>query len=447
MSQPRPPSVLRAFGQPKMAALFFLAFSSGLPLYFTDKMLQAWMTVEGVKLSTISAFSLVGLPATLKFVWAPLLDRYVPPFLGRRRGWLLITQVLLLLATAAMALHDPRTGLKMLAINAVLIAFFSASQDIVGDAYRTDVLDEREMGPGASVWVLGYRVAMLITGSLAFILADRMSWPMVYVIMGSLMLVGMAATFLAPEPVLRERPPQSLYEAVWLPFQEFFQRSGPARAVVVLLFIVLYKLSDYLAIGMSTPFLLKTGFSQTEVGAISGGVGLFATIAGSVAAGAFVGRVGINRSLWIVGVLQSLSQLGYYLLARVGKSEPVMVGAVIAENFVYGLVTAVFVAFLMSICSRRFSATQYALLSSLMATSRVWLVAPAGSLAEHVGWSHFFLISLLAGIPGMLLLPFFAPWNAQVPVMAAEHTGETTGGGADGWEDTPEQAGTPRTRS
>ncbi|HET6763612.1 MAG TPA: AmpG family muropeptide MFS transporter [Longimicrobiaceae bacterium] len=429
MSQSRGPSVLRAFGQPKMAALFFLAFSSGLPLYFTDKMLQAWMTVEGVKLSTISAFSLVGLPATLKFVWAPLLDRYVPPFLGRRRGWLLITQVLVLLATAAMALHDPRTGLKMLAINAVLIAFFSASQDIVGDAYRTDVLDEREMGPGASVWVLGYRIAMLVTGSLAFILADRLQWPVVYVIMSLLMLVGVAATLMAPEPVLRDKPPQSLYEAVWLPFLEFFERAGPGRAVIVLLFVILYKLSDYLAIGMSTPFLLKLGFTQTEVGAVAGGVGLFSTIAGSVVAGAFVGRVGINRSLWIVGVLQSLSQLGYYLLARTGKSEPMMIAAVIAENFVYGLVTAVFIAFLMSICSKRFSATQYALLSSLMAFSRVWLVAPAGALAERVGWPHFFLISLLAGIPALLLLPFFAPWRGEVPTVAADHSGETEDSG------------------
>jgi MFS transporter, PAT family, beta-lactamase induction signal transducer AmpG len=428
--QPRQkPSVIRAFGQPKMVALLTLGFASGLPLYFTDKMLQAWMTVEGVSLATIGAFSLVGLPTAFKFLWSPLMDRYVPPFLGRRRGWLLITQVLLMLSTAAMALHDPRTGLQALAINAVLIAFFSASQDIVGDAYRTDVLDEREMGPGASVWVLGYRIAMLLTGSVAFILADRMSWRAVYVVMGAMMLIGVAATLLAPEPVLRDRPPASMYEAVWLPFREFFTRAGAGRAVVVLLFVVLYKLSDNLAIGMSTPFLLKTGFSQTQVGAVVGGVGLFATIAGSVLGGAFVGWVSINRALWIAGVLQALSQLGYFLLARVGKNELLMIAAVIAENFVYGLVTAVFIAFLMSICSKRFSATQYALLSSLMGFSRVWVVAPAGALAEAVGWPHFFAISLLAGIPGMLLLPFFAPWTRDVPTIAAEHSGETTGGG------------------
>jgi PAT family beta-lactamase induction signal transducer AmpG len=444
VSERQSSAVLRAFGQPKMGALFFLAFASGLPLYFTDKMLQAWMTVEGVKLSTVTAFSLVSLPATFKFLWAPLLDRYVPPFLGRRRGWLLITQLLLIATTAAMALHDPRSGLKMLAINAVLIAFFSASQDIVGDAYRTDVLDEREMGAGASVWVLGYRIAMLVTGAVAFILADRIGWRTTYVAMASLMAVGVAATLLAPEPVLRDRPPQSLYEAVWLPFREFFQRSGVMRGIVVLLFVVLYKLSDYLAIGASTPFLLKIGFSQTEVGAVSGGVGLFATIAGSLVAGAFVARLGINRSLWVVGVLQSLSQLGYYLLARTGKNEPMMFGAVIAENFVYGLVTAVFIAFLMSICSKRFSATQYALLSSLMAFSRVWLVAPAGALAESVGWPTFFLITLLAGIPALLLLPFFAPWNLDAPTVAAEHSGETAGGGPGGAHDTPEQAGTRR---
>jgi PAT family beta-lactamase induction signal transducer AmpG len=288
------------------------------------------------------------------------------------------------------------------------------------------------MGPGASVWVLGYRIAMLATGALAFILADRMSWRAVYVAMAALMLIGVATTFLAPEPVLRDAPPRSLYEAVWLPFEEFFERAGPGRAVVVLLFVVLYKLSDYLAIGMSTPFLLKTGFTQTEVGTVVGGVGLVSTIVGSVLGGAFVGRVGINRSLWIAGVLQSLSQIGYFMLSRVGRSEPLMIVAVIAENFVYGLVTAVFIAFLMSICSKRFSATQYALLSSLMAFSRVWLVAPAGMLAERVGWPTFFLISLLAGVPAMLLLPFFAPWRAEVPTVAAEHSGETVGGGGKG---------------
>lgn len=417
----------QVFASRKMAVLLLLGFSSGLPLYFTDKMLQAWMTVEGVKIATIGAFGLVGLPSTFKFVWAPLLDRYVPPFLGRRRGWLVITQVLLLLATAAMALHDPRRGLQLLAINAVLIAFFSASQDIVGDAYRTDVLAEREMGPGASIWVLGYRIAMLVTASLAFFLADRLSWPTVYVIMSLLMLVGVGASLAAPEPVLRDRPPQSLAEAVWYPFQEFFQRAGVLRGLVVLLFVVLYKLADNLALGMATPFLLKNGVTESQLGAV-GGVGLIATIGGTIVGGAIVGWLGINRSLYVIGVLQASSQLGYYALARFGTSWPLLVAATVAENAVYGMVGAAFIAFLMSICSRRFSATQYALLSSLMAFSRVWALPPAGILAERLGWPHFFLAALASGILPLVLLPLFAPWTREVPTIAASHPGATEEG-------------------
>ena len=412
----------------KMAVLLLLGFSSGLPLYFTDKMLQAWMTVEGVDIKKIGAFGLVGLPATFKFLWAPLLDRYVPPFLGRRRGWLVITQVLLLLATAAMAVHDPRHGLKYLAVNAVLIAFFSASQDIVGDAYRTDVLTEKEMGPGASVWVLGYRIGMLVTASLAFFLADRLSWPAVYVLMSLLMLVGVGAALAAPEPVLRDRPPQSLAEAVVHPFQEFFQRSGIARGLVVLLFVMLYKLADNLALGMATPFLLQNGVTQAELGAV-GGVALVSAIGGAVLGGGIVRWLGINRSLYVIGILQALSQLGYWALAHFGTGWPLLVAATIAENVVYGMVGAAFVAFLMSICSRRFSATQFALLSSLMAFSRVWALPPAGILADRLGWQGFFLFSIASGILPLLLLPFFAPLNRTVPTVAAEHPGITTDGG------------------
>src|SRR5205085_1721433 len=230
-------SPLRIFGQPKMATLVVLGFSSGLPFYLTSKTLQAWMTTAKVDLATIGFFSLVTLPYSLKFVWAPLMDRYTPPFLGRRRGWVLITQIALLLVIAAMSLHDPRTGLKMLAINAIAIAFFSASQDISLDAYRTDVLENREMGAGAAVFVLGYRIAMITTGALAFFLADRIAWPIVYVILSLLIIIGIIATFLAPEPVLNDAPPKTLGEAVVLPFTDFFRRVGVLRALVVLLFI------------------------------------------------------------------------------------------------------------------------------------------------------------------------------------------------------------------
>ena len=421
-------SALRVFAQPKMAALLFLGFSSGLPLYLTGtgKTIQAWMTTAHVSLSAIGWFSLAGLPYSLKFLWAPALDRYVPPFFGRRRGWLVITQIALLIAIGAMALHDPVNGLRMLAINALLISVFSASQDIVGDAYRTDVLSEREMGAGASVWVLGYRLAMLFAGSAALVLADRLSWPTVYLLLASLMLIGIVAALLAPEPVLREAPPRNLGEAVVLPFREFFMRSGLIRGLVVLLFIVLYKYSDSLAGSMTTPFLLKTGFTQEEIGVVLGGAGLIAIIVGSIIGGAIIARMGINKPLWIFAVIQALSNLTYYGLSLAGRNHAYMVFAVIIENFGLGLVSAALTAYMMTMCNKRFSATQFALLSSLMAASRDILVSPAGKVAESLGWPTFFVITVVAGIPCLLLLPFIAPWGADVPNGAAEHEGTTT---------------------
>ena len=417
-------SAFRIFGQPKMAILLLFGFSSGLPFYLTSKTLQAWMTTAHVDLATIGFFSLVTLPYSLKFVWAPVMDRYIPPFLGRRRGWVLITQILLLLSIAAMALHDPARGLQMLAINAIAITFFSASQDISLDAYRTDVLQDREMGAGAAVFVLGYRIAMISTGALAFFLADRIQWPAVYVVLSTLLVVGIATTFIAPEPVLSDAPPKSLFEAVVLPFADFFQRVGP-RAVLVLVFIVVYKYSDSLAGSMTTPFLLQAGFSQSEVGAVFLGVGVIATIAGVVVGGAVMGKVGINRALWLFVVFQGLSNLTYYGLSLSGKNHAFMVAAIITENFGLGLVSAVMTAYIMEMCNKRFTATQFALLSSLMAASRDILVAPAGKLVESTGWPGFFLITVAMAIPPLVLLPFIAPWSRDVPIGAAPHTGET----------------------
>lgn len=406
-------SLLQVFQSRKMAALLFLGVSSGLPLYLTSKTLQAWMTVERVDLAAIGLFSLVGLPYSLKFLWAPLLDRFALPFLGRRRGWLIVIQSALLVAIALMALQKPASGLQLLAINALVIAFLSATQDIAADAYRADVLEEREMGAGAAVWVLGYRIALLLTGSLALILADQIPWTVVYLLMSGVMVIGLIATLLAPEPEERVRPPASLADAVLLPFGEFFQRLGLLQGVLILVFIVLYKLGDALVNNMSTPFLLQTGFTQTDIGAIQGGMGLIATIVGALAGGALLSKIGINRSLWVFGGLQALSNLTYFIQAQLGRDYRFMVLNINIENFCAGLGTAAFVAFLMSLCNQRFSATQYALLSSLMAVSRDILVAPAGWLAAITGWPWFFLISIAAALPGLLLLPVFAPWNPR----------------------------------
>lgn len=397
-----------------MAALLLLGVSSGLPLFLTSKTLQAWMTVEGVNLAAIGLFSLVGLPYSLKFIWAPLLDRFTLPFLGRRRGWLILIQCALLVAIAFMALQRPAQALQILAVNALAIAFLSATQDIAADAYRADVLEKREMGAGAAVFVLGYRIALLLTGSLALILADQVSWPSVYLLISAVMVIGIIGTVVAPEPKERDRPPASLADAVVLPFGEFFQRLGLLQGLLILLFIVLYKLGDALVNNMSTPFLLQTGFTQTDIGAIQGGMGLIATIVGALAGGAILSKIGINRSLWVFGGLQAVSNLAYFIQAQLGRDYRFMILTINIENFCAGLGTAAFVAFLMSLCNQRFSATQYALLSSLMAVSRDILVAPAGRLVEITGWPMFFIISILAAIPGLMLLPIFAPWNPKV---------------------------------
>lgn len=406
-------SLLKVFQSRKMAALLVLGISSGLPLLLTGKTLQAWMTVEGVNLSAIGLFSLVGLPYSLKFLWAPLLDRFALPFLGRRRGWLIVIQVGLVVAIALMAGQNPGQALQLLAVNALAIAFFSATQDIAADAYRADVLTAPEMGAGAAVFVLGYRLALLLTGSLALILADRLPWSAVYLLMSGIMLIGIIGTLLAPEPEEHLQPPTSLADAVILPFGEFFQRLGFLPASLSLLFIVLYKLGDALVNNMSTPFLLQTGFTQTDIGAIQGGMGLIATIVGALAGGVILSQIGINRSLWVFGGLQAVSNLAYFVQAQLGRDYPFMVLTINIEYFCGGLGTAAFIAFLMNLCNQRFSATQYALLSSLMAVSRDILVAPAGRLVEITGWSVFFLISIVAAIPGLMLLPVFAPWNPQ----------------------------------
>jgi PAT family beta-lactamase induction signal transducer AmpG len=420
----RSPSLVRVFGQPKMAALFFLGFSSGLPLFLTSRTLQAWMAVEKVDLTTIGLVSLLGMPYTFKFLWAPVLDRYVPPFLGRRRGWLVVTQLALLVAIAAMSLQDPRTGLQLLAVNALLIAFLSATQDIAFNAYQVDVLDERELGAGASLGVLGYRMALILTGGIALVLADRMPWPTVYLLMALLMGVGVVAAVRAPEPVLRDAPPLNFGSAVVDPFREFFRRTGVGWGTLILLFAICYQLADRFAANLATPFLIDIGFTQTEIGAVQGVIGLGATIVGVLAAGLIIPKIGINRAVWIFAFVQIGSNLAYYWVARVGADRSAMVVAIVVENFAGGLVTAVFVAFMLSLCDKRFSATQYALLSSLMAFARDFIVAPSGSIADQTGWPTYFLLTMLAGIPAIVLLPFVTPWNAEVPRGAAEHTGE-----------------------
>jgi MFS transporter, PAT family, beta-lactamase induction signal transducer AmpG len=406
--------MLKVFRSGKMAAILMLGFASGFPLYLTSRTLQAWMTVAGVNLTAIGFFSLVSLPYSLKFLWSPLIDRFGLPFLGRRKGWLFVTQVALAATIAAMIFQRPSQVLQLLAINAFLIAFLSATQDIVIDAYVTDISDASEVGAASGVKVLGYRIAMIATGGGALVIADFMSWQTVYFLMGVLMLILAAISTRVREPVLRDRPPASIKEAVRMPLADFFARSGTARGTWILAFILLYRLGDSMINNMTTPFLLQAGFSQTDIGVIQGGVGLFATITGVLAGGLVIARIGINRSLWVFGILQAASNFAYLVLAYVGREYAVMVAAIVVENVCYGLATAALVGFIMSLCNPRFSATQYALLSSLIAVGRDVIASPSGSIAEKLGWPAFFLISIIAAIPGMLLLPLFAPWGDSI---------------------------------
>lgn len=400
--------------------ILLLGFSSGLPLFLTSTTLQAWMTKEGVSLASIGLFSLVALPYSLKFLWSPLLDRYVPPFMGRRRGWLVITQIALILAISGMFFQQPKQALQLLAVNAIAIAFFSASQDIAFDAYRTDVLDEPEMGAGAAITVLGYRLALVITGSLALVLADQVPWPVVYLFMAGLMLIGLVSTFFAPEPIKPVHAPESLVDAVVLPFRDFFQGHGISLGVLSLLFITLYKFGDAVLNNMSTPFLLKTGFSQTDLGVIRGGMGIVATLVGTLVGGSLMTKLGIYKSLWVFGALQCLSNVGYLAIAFAGKNYDLLVLSINIENFCGGMGTAAYVAYLMSLCNPSFTATQYALLSSLMAVSRDILIAPAGKVAEMTGWTNFMILSIVAAIPGLLLLPLVAPWGKEVSEIGSD---------------------------
>ncbi len=393
---------LEIFRSRRVAVVCLLGFSSGLPLALTSGTLQAWMTVSGVDLATIGIFTLVGIPYTWKFLWAPFMDRYVPPFLGRRRGWIAAMQMLLGLGIAVMGALDPATMPWALAALALMVAFVSASQDVVFDAYRADVLRPAERGIGAAVSVLGYRLAMLVSGALALILSDQIGWQNTYWIMAVLMIAAIGATLFGPEPEVEVKPPKTLTEAVVEPLREFFSRHG---AWGLLLLIVLYKLGDAFAGSLTTAFLIRgVEFTPTEVGAINKGMGLAATLVGVMFGGVLMAKLGLYRSLLAFGILQALSNLTFMWLASIGKDYGVMVLAVGFENLAGGMGTAAFVALLMAICDKRFTASQFALLSALAAVGRVYVGPASGYMVEAIGWTTFFGFTFLVAIPGLLLL-------------------------------------------
>ncbi|WP_024872721.1 AmpG family muropeptide MFS transporter [Tolumonas lignilytica] len=396
----------------RMLICVFTGFSSGLPLYLLLNLIPAWLKTEQIDLKAIGLLSLVQFPYTWKFIWSPLMDRFPILGLGRRRGWMLVSQLALVLAIGLMGFLSPQTSLWSIAYLALGIAFFSASQDIVLDAYRREILSDRELGLGNSVHVNAYRIAGLVPGSLSLILADHLPWHWVFPITALFMLPGLMLTLLCQEPVA-VRSPRTLREAVIEPFHEFIQRQGVQNALLILAFIFLYKLGDSMATSLATPFYQDIGFSKTEIGLIAKHAGLWPSVIGGMLGGIWMLRLGINRALWLFGLVQILAIFGFYFLAGIGHDRMALAGVIGFEAFGVGIGTAAFTAFIARTTDPRYTATQFALFTSLAAVPRTFFNASTGWLVESFGWQHFFLLCAVLAIPGMLLLLKVAPWQAE----------------------------------
>lgn len=395
-----------------MLICILTGFSSGLPLYILISLLPAWLRSENVDLKVIGLFALIQLPFTWKFLWAPLFDRYIPP-LGRRRGWLFIWQTALILTIPGFGVFHPTLDLWTIAYLATLVAFFSASQDIVMDAYRRELLLDNELGLGNAIHVNAYKIAGLIPGSLSLILADHMPWDSVFIITALFMIPGIAMTVFVSEPILKNGTPKTLRAAVVEPFQEFISRNGIKSAVTVLAFIFFYKLGDSMATALATPFYLDMGFSKTEIGLVAKNAGLWPSVAGGLLGGVWMIKLGINRALWLFGVVQMCAILGFAWLATVGHSLPLLAIVIGIEALGVGLGTAAFVAFIAHTTHPNYTATQFALFTSLAAVPRTFANAATGYLVDSLGWMTFFLLCFFMAVPGMLLLLKVAPWNGQ----------------------------------
>lgn len=420
MNDQKKPSVLAALLNRRMLICVFTGFSSGLPLFILLNLLPAWLKTEGLSLTAIGALTLVQMPYTWKFLWSPLLDRYALPLLGRRRGWMLATQAGLLVSVAAFGLLSPQADLGLVVLFSVAVAFLSATQDIVLDAYRRELLPDVELGLGNAVHVNAYKIAGLVPGSLSLILADHYSWLLVFAVTASFMLPGLAMTLLVREPAAAQAAPKTLREAVVEPFHEFISRKGWREALYVLAFIFLYKLGDSMCTALATPFYLEMGFSKSDIGLVAKHAGLWPSVIGGLLGGLWMVRLGINRALWVFGVVQLVAILGFAWLAwlgpqaSIGANERVALAIVIGiEALGVGLGTAAFVAFIARTTHPAYTATQFALFTSLMAVPRTFINAATGWMVGQMGWFNFFLLCTLLALPGMLLLLRVAPWNAR----------------------------------
>ncbi len=415
MNQPseQKKTLAQALLNKRMVACALTGFASGLPLYLLISFVPAWLREHDIDLATIGLFNLMMFPYTWKFIWAPIMDRVVPPFLGRRRGWMLISQVALVLLMVLLALQDPNRGMTAIVALIAGISFFSASQDIVIDAYRRELLPDDELGAGSAFYTQAYRIASFVPGSIALITAGFYPWSVAHLTIAGFMALAIPATLWIDESSKRGEEPASFKMAVVEPFKEFFSRQSIASALLVLLFIVLYKFGDNMATALETPFFIDMGFSTVEIGSIAKISKTIGAAAGTVVGGVVMIKLGINRSLWVFGCFQIFSILGYAALSLIGYNHLMLAIASGLEYFGVGLGTVALMAFMSRATNTHFSATQFALFSSLASLPRTLASASTGFIIESVGYTQFFIICFFCALPGMLILLKVAPWNAE----------------------------------
>ncbi len=403
-----------------MLVCVFTGFASGLPLYLLLNLLPAWFESEGLNLRTIGAFTLIQIPYTWKFLWSPLLDRYrILPWLGRRRSWMLASQLGLIGAISWLGQLSPTEQMGLVVVLSVILAFLSATQDIALDAFRREILSDDELGPGNAIHINAYRIAGLVPGSLSLILADRLPWGQVFFITALFMLPGVAMTVLVREPRQAAGAARTLHAAIVEPFREFFGRHGIRSALLVLGFLILYKLGDSLSTSLATPFYMQMGYTKTDIGIIAKNAGLWPAIAGAALGGIWMIKLGINRALWVFGAIQMLTTLGFVWMAWLGPADAdgarlgVLAVVISAEACASGLGTTALITFIARTTHPAYTATQFALFTSLTATPRTFINASAGWLVEQLGWLNFFWLCLALALPGLLLLNLVAPWNGN----------------------------------
>ena len=404
-------NVIGALLNRRMLICVMTGLASGMPLYLLIQLVPAWLRAADVSLAEIGLFALVGLPYTWKFLWAPLMDRIALP-LGRRRGWMLVAQIGLVLSIGALGYIDPLHETALVAVFASVIAFLSATQDVAIDAYRREILPDEELGIGNAIHVQAYRIASLVPGSLSLILADLLPWVWVFWITAAFMSVGIVLSLSVTEPENFSPQPKTFRESLIKPFSEYFQRVGWRTAALALFFMVAYKLGDNMATALATPFYLDLGFSMTEIGLVAKHAALWPAIAGGLLGGVFMLRLGINRALWVFGLVQMISILGFAWLASVGPALWLLAVVIAFEYLGVGLGTAAFTAFIARESSKAFAATQFALFTALAALPRSLANAVTGFIVEETGWVIFFCLCTLLAIPGMVTLLWVAPWQS-----------------------------------